>query len=317
MAGHARTFFIALGLLAVFFSGSLAQEKVRFATHQGQSPEHSLPVMAAMERGYWQEQGVTIEWVRLAGGQATSNAIAAGAVDMGTHSSADLVLGIVAGVPAVLVADLGYSAGFSLYVLPNSPLRNPRDLKGTKIGTIQAGGITYNYAVALLKALGLEGQVKIVALGGGAPARIAALKAGITESSLGGFSMMAPLIVKGEVRELVKLSDYLPTGVEAVVVFAHRSLGESKPDLAKKVIKGFLKGAAFVMENKDWAISHMQKEFRHPRESAELVWQRMGYGKTGSINKDTIKSAIKFLVDYGLVSQDKVPPLEKVMLPDF
>lgn len=310
MVVYARTLFLTLGVLALFVNSSLAQEKVRFATHFKLSPYHVLPVIASMENGYWQEQGIAIEWFPLDGGTATAQAIVAGAVDVGTNSSLDVILGIPAGVQAIIVADLGYHSYFSVWVLADSPLRKPEDLKGAKIATLRAGGLAHTIGLALLKALGLEGQVKLVAVGGGAQL-VAALKARATEANIHAITGMAPLVVKGEVRQLIRIYDHLPV-VDWVGIFARKDFAEQKAELVKRAIRAFLKGTRFVMDNKEWSLSRMEKDFKFSREAAELLWKTLGYSKTGAIEEDKIKVMVKFLVDYGLIAQEKVPPMGKI-----
>lgn len=315
MSFYARIVFAGLCSLALLVSNSLAQERVRFATHYRLSPKNVLPVTASMEKLYWQEQGLTIEWIGLDGGPATARAIAAGAVDMGTNNIADMVRGIAAGLPTIMVADAGYHSDYSLWVLADSSLRKPQDLKGVKIASLAAGGMAHTYTLAMLKALGLEGQVKIVNVGGGAQ-MVAAVKAGVADSTMQALTTMAPLLVKGEFREFLKTSDYVPL-VDLVHLFAHKDFSERKPEVVKKAIKAFFKGAVFVMNNREWTLSKMEKDFKFSPEAAMVIWEVTGYSKTGRIDENKIKTVVKFLVDYGLLAPEKVPPLERIFTANF
>src|SRR3972149_5752733 len=90
--------------LALVQAPSWAAEKVKFATHFKANPHYWLPVAAALDKGFWKEEGLEVEWVSFDAAAAMNRAVAAGAIDMGTDGLTGHVRAVSAGVPQVMVA---------------------------------------------------------------------------------------------------------------------------------------------------------------------------------------------------------------------
>ena len=51
--------FFALG----FAANVLAAERLRFSVHIRTSPDYVMPVLAALDKGFWKESGVEVEYI--------------------------------------------------------------------------------------------------------------------------------------------------------------------------------------------------------------------------------------------------------------
>lgn len=304
---------LCLALMALFFLSTgvdlYAVEKVRFSVHIRTSPDYVMPVLAALEKGFWKESGVEVEYIGFESPAAQDTAVVAKAIDMGFVGLLGLIRAISAGVPYAWVADV-MTISFSVWVPPGSPLRKPQDLKGVTVSITRYGADLHFMTHAFAKALGIEKDMKIVAAGG-TPARIAAMRAGATAATTGSMFPMLPLLVKGEVRELVDMEEYLPRGTLAQGLFVRRELLEKKPEVARKVVKGYLRGAEFYAKNRDWAIEKMQKEaaFGYSAEAAKIAYPKIKY-TDGKVDLKRIESTMAFLIEYGLVPKEKMPPID-------
>ncbi|MEE8448741.1 MAG: ABC transporter substrate-binding protein [Thermodesulfobacteriota bacterium] len=302
------TFLVTLGFI---LAPSWGAEKVRLATHFKVNPHYGLPAWAAMDQGYWRQMGLKVEWTPFRSSKDMLRGVLTRDIDMGTFGVIALVRVVSRGAPLVAVGDSGSTSNFYFWVLTDSPLKKPQDLKGTKIGVTRLGGSSHTYAQAVIKALGLEGQVKFHALGGGM-ASMAGLRSGaIDVTNLSDFSMAA-LKVRGIVRELVTLNDYLPKGLATQIIFSRKDFLSSNPDSVRKIVAGWNKGAEFVMNNKKWAIEKM-KEGRlssYNDEGALAAYRLLRYDDRGKIAIVKIQNARKFLINYGLLAKDKAAPLE-------
>ena len=121
---------------------------------------------------------------------------------------------------------------------------------------------------------------------------------------------------RGEIRELLTIDDYLPKGLFAQILFSSRSFLEAKPDVVRKVVKGYLLGADYVMKNQDWAIRRMMTEMRFSEEAAKIAYPKLHY-TDGRIDLKRIDAAVNFLVEYGLLAKDKIPPMDKIFAKGF
>lgn len=311
---------LCLALMALFFLGTgvdlYAVEKVRFSVHIRTSPDYVMPVLAALEKGFWKEYGVEVEYIGFESPAAQDTAVVARAIDMGFIGLIGLIRGNSAGIPYAWVADM-MTISFSVWVPVGSSLRKAEDLKGAKVSITRYGADLHFMTLAFAKAIGIEKDVKIVAAGG-TPARIAAMRAGATEATTGSMFPMLPLLVRGEVRELVDMEQYLPRGILAQGLFARRDLIEKKPDLVRKVVKGYLRGAEFYAKNPDWAIEKMQKEsaFGYSAEAAKIAYPKIRY-TDGKAEMKRIESTMAFLLEYGLVAKEKMPSVGAIYAKGF
>lgn len=80
-------------------------EKIRFGT-SFRGPHFDLPMLAAEEKGFWKQEGITVEWLSLGGGGPLHRATAAGKIDLGMDGGASALQAISAKVPMVIVADM-------------------------------------------------------------------------------------------------------------------------------------------------------------------------------------------------------------------
>ena len=307
--------FLTCLLLGADSSYTSAAEKVRFASHLRTSAHYHLPVIAALDRGFWKQQGLEVQWIIFKATGPTQRAVAAKKIEMGTSGITGLVRAVATGVPQILLAEFATSP-FYFYVLKDSPLKLAKDIKGNKISITRFGGDLQAFSLAVIRALGLEKEVKIVAAGG-VPARIAALKSGAAHITIGTFMSMLGLIVKGEVRVLLNVDDYVPKGLRSNIVFARTDFLKKKPEVARKIVKGFFRGGQFAMKNPKWAMGKMKTDYRFTDQMAKLAHPRLNYDPKGTIDESKIRNNIRFLVDNGLITKDKVPPMEKLRALGF
>lgn len=294
---------IALGGYSAVFTA----EKIKFGTSLKTAPHHVLPVIAAEEKGFWRAQGAEVEWVPFDAGGAMFRAVAAGQVQMGLSGSVSTLRSAAVGVPIVIVADMQYQGNTYFWVRSDSAVRKPEDLKGAKIGVAVFGGMIDAYGRFMAKALGLEGQVKFVA-GGGAAQQIAAMRAGRLDASTSEYFPMAALKCEGVVREVVGIQQLLPQKWSDLIIFARNDLVNNNPALVKKVVTGILQGADFLQEKSDWAVEKMKSVSGYSESCARDSYKLLHYGKDGRIDPQVIENIRRFIIDTGLLAEEKMPP---------
>lgn len=290
----------------IHLGDGLAAEKVKLATLLKTHPLYALPMLAAEEKGIWKEEGLEVSWIPFQGAGPFYRAAAAGAIDMGMAAALGTLHASIRGVPVIIVASLKEETDFYIWVLKESKIKEPKELWGAKIGTSSLGGASHLYGRAVTKALGLEKEVKFLALGS-TPAELAAFKVGRVDAESLTLYTMATLKVRGEARELVAVKDYLPRPWVEQVLMARKEVTEAKGESVRKAISGFLKSARVVVRDRPWSLEKMVSFSGYPREAAEYLFGYISYSETGRTDLKAIANVARFMVEYGLVPEEKVP----------
>jgi len=132
------------------------------------------PFIVAADKGFFQAEGLNVEFVPFRGGPNLVKAVIAGEVLLGATGSTDILVFREAGMPIKMVATHTEGNHFTLNVAPE--IQSVNDLKGKSIGVTSAGSTTWVFARMVAKNQGWDPDrdVKVVALGG-LDAQLAAL----------------------------------------------------------------------------------------------------------------------------------------------
>lgn len=308
-------FLAVLLSLALVTSSGLAADKVRSGTPVKGHPVFNLPMLAAQERGLFKAEGLELEWVPFASGIVMHRAVAAGALDMGMTTTTSVITAIAVGTPEIIVADTKATDDFIIIVRSDSAIREPKDLKGAKVGVTRFGTSTHAFALAAAKALGMEKDIKFVAAGGQME-QFAGIKAGSVDAVIFTRITAIPLKVPGEVREVLTLRDYLPEG-DNFVFFARRDLADKNPALVKGSIRAMVKATNFVLENPEWARGKMKETLGYTDDVAKQVYTELRYGKDVRISRKGLENMVKFLTEYGIIKRETAPSVEATYTTRF
>ena len=303
-------------MLSLVLEG-IAAEKVRFADPFKWAPSYVLAREAIEENNYWEKLGLQVEWIGFRGGADMHRALSAGAIDVALSGTTGIIFALAGGAPELMVARWESAPNYSIWVLTNSPLRKPRDIKGRKVGVFRVASTTTAYGLLAIKRVGLtEKDVKFIGVGG-QPARVAALKAGAIDGFVQAYSSNANLIAKGEIRPLINIGNYLPKPWIHGAYLAHKDFIGKKPEVVMKTVKGIFQGIDFARANRAWAARTLVAKLRFTPAGAKLaVAEGILYPKLGKkINRKALQNVINFMVEYGIVKRERVPPIDSMLYP--
>lgn len=295
---------------------SFAAERLKLASAIKMTPAYYLPILAAEEKGIWKENGLDVEWVPFKGGPDMYQAVVAGDINIGLDPATGQLPGIARGLPMVLVSDLQNTEGVALYVSPGSRLKEPKDIKGARIGVTRLGAPDHAQARLVAKLLGVEKDVRYVGTGG-----ISEKIAGLRSGAIDAFTMFIfPIIelkIKGEVRQLLSLEEYQPKEWVGHVIFIHRDFGRKSPETVKKVVRSALSAVDYIRKDADWAMRTMKKEQNYSDEAARQIYQILRFTRDGRINLRALENVRNFLMEYELVPKGKLPPVSELYTTEY
>lgn len=309
---------IAVGLSVPLFlvSGVRAVEKVKFGTGWD-APAYNLVMWAGQDHGFWEKNGLNVEWTTLRGSGLTLRTVVSGALDMGTIRVESAILGLSKGAPAIIVADHLSGDFFDLYVKTDSPLRQSRDLKGRTIAADRIGGAAHISAQFLVKALGLEDQVKYIFVRGMSE-KIATLKRGSTDAFASAETAFLDILIdKGEIRRLISVRDYLPKDWIDNVIITSNKFRSGNSQGVRRMIKAWFEAREYSTSNKNWATKRLLSSGRYNEETAKRIAQLHFPEMDKKLNLDALKNVVEFMIQFGQIKREGVPALETLYTLDF
>ena len=238
-----------------------AQPTVRIA--QANNTLSFLSVYVARANGYFDEEGVTAEFVIVQGGTDIA-ALIGGSVDFDATSTGGLLRAFSGGTDLLGVHNILGKCVFDLVIrkdtakrlgiTPAMPVQDRlKRIKGTIIGATGIGVISYQIAYFLAKEAGLEPgkDVTILGVGGGASA-LAALKTGHID--IMSYSPPFPQIAirDGDAISLVantkgeypKLKSF-----QTSLLVVRPEYAKKNPDTVKRVVHAMARGNRWVAEH--------------------------------------------------------------------
>src|SRR3990170_8583676 len=210
-----------------------------------------LPIRVAMAKGYFKEQGITIEPVFIRGGPVAMAALISGDADFASVGGAQVV--IRARARGLDVSIVGSVSNYVNYVVVGSKgTKNVADLKGKIIGVTGAGAFS-DFAMRLFfKKNNLEPDKDVILRAvGNTTMRAAALEKGLVAA--------APFTPEDAVRLTDKGFPLIANLNESLdipqsIIITRGEVLEKYPETSKRFLKALVLGIQLAKKNKKEAI---------------------------------------------------------------
>jgi NitT/TauT family transport system substrate-binding protein len=244
--------------------------------------------------GFYEKQGVKVEFGTAAGSAATLQLLASGQVDMGYIGMDVLILAKSRNpslpVKAVFLQDRGNI--YEVVVPADSPIRSMADLKGKNIGVANlASGAIPNLKGMLVDAkLNPNTDVTLIPVGNGAQAATALSTGRVQALSL--FRAQHALI-----ETLGTKFRYFTRQAPSAVIAVNTQFLEKNRDAVIKVLRGVALNSTFAQRNPEAAVREFWKIYGAPKGLSEKeALDRSAYvlSSTGKLWKDHKDAATRW-----------------------
>ena len=228
-------------------------DRVRFAL-PGNSMGY-LPLIVAIHRGFFKEEGIDLELIRIVPTLA-HNALLLNEIQY--HGLADSGLRLAArGAPLKAIF---YGADRPMYYLVGKKdIRTVAELKGKKIGVSTFGGTSDLSARLLLQQHGIDEKNAVLLQFGSESTRVGALKAGAADAIIVPVPAVAILKQEGY-REIAFVGDAVEFASNGYTTTDKRIKENSQE--VKKVVRSIYRGLRFAKENPEETIKIIEKEWK-------------------------------------------------------
>ena len=213
---------------------------------------YNPPYQAALENGYFEEEGIDIgDIAGSSGGGTTVRNVVTGGLPFGEVATPAAVNAYYSGSPIKIVASAVQTPGTVNWVAPQgSDIQSMSDLEGATIGYTSAGSVTQNTAglsVRRADALSVD-DVEFQAMGG-----ISEGLTGLEEGSIDVAANLDPVFsqqqLDGEPWQVVFWAkDYIPDFLQTGIIVSEETL-EENPDVVRGFLRARRRGVEFVQEN--------------------------------------------------------------------
>jgi NitT/TauT family transport system substrate-binding protein len=230
------------------------------------------PLWVTREAGLFKKYNIDAEMLYIAGGPPSLQALIAGDVAVSFTAAGAVVAANLAGSDVVLLGTSIDSLPFELWSVPS--IKEPAQLKGTKLGVSRIGATTDFVARYLLKKWGLQADKDVAIFqAGSGPQVFAALKGGSVQSGVlsTGFETL-----QAEAEGYVRLADVSTSGLAYPFgpFAARQSFLKSHADLASRFMKAYVEGIHRYKTDKSFALATLEKYTRQKSSpAAEKIYQ--------------------------------------------
>ncbi len=215
------------------------------------------PLWLTNEAGLFKKYHIEPEFIYIAGGPPSLQALIAGDVAISFTAAGATVAANLQGSDVMLLGATIDSLPFELWSASN--IRSPEQLKGTRLGVSRIGATTDFIARYLLKKWNLQPDkdVAIFQTGSG-PQVFAALRGGSVQS---GVLSTGPETLNAEAAGYVRLADVAASGL--VYPFgpfaARQAFLKSQPELVSRFMKAYVEGIHRFKSDKAAALTVLEK----------------------------------------------------------
>ena len=215
------------------------------------------PLWLTKEAGIFKKYNIDPEFIYIAGGPPSLQALIAGDVAVSFTAAGATVAANLAGSDVVLLGASIDSLPFELWSIPS--IKTPEQLKGTRLGVSRIGATTDFVARYLLKKWNLQPDKDVPIFQAGAgPQVFAAIKGGAVQS---GVLSAGPETLRAETEGYFRLADVSSSGL--VYPFgpfaARQSFIKAQPDLVGRFMKAYVEGIHRFKTDKVAALAVLEK----------------------------------------------------------
>lgn len=224
-----------------------------------------LPLYIALDKGFFEEEGLNLTYQEFTSNAEGLAAFTRGSLD-GFYSAISEAVSLAAkGVDCRIIMAADTSLGGDGILARNS-IADIKDFKGKEIA-VEVGGLSHFFLLQVLKTVGLSGNdVRITNVTPDAAA--AEYQAGKIDIAV----TYSPFLQKANQAQkdgrIIYDTSKMPAAIVAVYLFSTNFL-EANPPGAKAFVQGILKGLNFLETNKDEALAIAGKRFQLTPEELE------------------------------------------------
>ncbi len=321
-----RRTLIALSAASALFAGASAQaqaplqEITYLLPAPGTLPAFG-PWMLAQAKGYYEKEGLKVNFVAGRGGVDVAKQVGAGNAVIGGAIGDTSIIARAQGIPVKAVAVLGAGSLMQLVSNQDDKIESPRELKGKTVTTTAYTDTTYYALLGMLSKVNMgKNDVDIQAAGPAGVWQLFASKKAVAMAAVPDWTVAAQ--EAGIKVNIIAADVYFKSMAQAILV-SDETIAKN-PELVRKLVRATLKGMKDITTNPAEAAkayvahvpAHKGKEATIEKTFAMYNQYVYANQKTlGQIDEARLDELQKFYVSNGVVP--KAAPVKELYTNQF
>jgi NitT/TauT family transport system substrate-binding protein len=213
-----------------------------------------IPVNIGEQLGIFKKHGLELKIVDFTGGSKMTQAMAAGALDIGDGAGTEMAL-VAKGAPMLAICETAGPIPFIGIGVPwDSPIKTIDQLKGARIGYSSAGSLTDWLTKELARKQGWPADaIQGVGIGNGANSIIAAFREHLIDADVAVTSLFLAMEENKTGRLLFPVSKY-EGKLAAGTLYASNNIMQTNPDAVRAFVAGWVETVNWIRSHKAEAV---------------------------------------------------------------
>ena len=268
------------------------------------------PWMLAQAKGYYEKEGLKVNFVTGRGGVDVAKQVGAGNAVIGGAIGDTPIIARAQGIPVKAVALVGAGSLMQLVSHEDAKIESPRELKGKTVTTIAYTDTTYYALLGMLSKSGLtKNDVDIQAAGPAGVWQLFVSKKATAMASTPDWTVNA--MEAGAKVSIIPADVYFKSMAQAILVSDETI--QKNPELVRKLVRATLKGMKDIMTNpKEAAMAYAAHVTVHKGKEASIEKMFEMYNKyvyanqkvLGQMDETRLSELQKFYVSNGVVPKE-------------
>jgi len=279
------------------------------------------PWMLAKQRGYFEKEGLDVDFEAAKGGADAAKQVGAGNAVIGGAIGDTPIIVRANGVPVKAVALLGGGGLMQLVLHEDSPIKGPADLKGKTVTVMAYQDTTYYALLGMLAKVGLtKNDVNAQAVGATNIWKL--FVAGQADAMAAVPDWIVDATEAGAKIKVIPADQYFQSMAQIVV--ASDETIKTKPDLIRKLVRATIHGVKDIMTDPKGAAADYVKavpqragQERQMARVFELYDQYVYPGQKvlGEMDEKRLASLQEFYLKQGII--EKATPVAELYTNQF
>src|SRR5262245_47541315 len=271
-------------------------------------------VYIAKDLGYFDEEGINVEFAQFESGLQALRGGVAGGLDILGASSEPVIAAISRG--AKIRSIFSYALRLTVVMVAQENIQRPADLRGKNLGIQEVGAFREVMTRAVLQSAGLTAQdVNYVPVS--SAGYIAALTSNKIDTAILHIDQAyMARTKKTSLRTLVPLWEIMPTYWYGTFSTTEELL-QKDPDLISRAVGALMRAHRVMYRNKDRTLDLASKHTGYPKEVLGPAYDALAAARVWPVNDgmppEMVDVTINKLQEIGLLKENEKPKVDQVV----